>query len=66
MNKLATIILFIISIILGVLTGVSFANKEIKINRLTKENDALKQEIIDYKWQMDQVPYIIESWCNGE
>ena len=40
-------------------------NKKIK-----RENQELHQEIIDYKWQLEQVPYLIEanleSWCNGE
>lgn len=28
---------------------------------LTKKVEILEQELIDYKWQLDQVPYI----CNG-
>lgn len=34
---------------------------------LNKENGELKQDIIDYKWQLEQVPMIMESvkdeWC---
>lgn len=34
---------------------------------LNKENWELKQDIIDYKWQLEQVPIIMESvkdeWC---
>lgn len=31
-----------------------------------RKNDQLQQEIVEYKWELEQVPYIIESWCNGE
>ena len=37
-----------------------------KINKLKKENTKLKQEITEYKWQLEQVPYIIEYGCKGE
>lgn len=50
----------------GIFIGVLLAIKDIKIEKLTKENNDLQQEITDYKWQIAQVPYIIESWCNGE
>lgn len=52
--------------ILGILMGGIVASKDIKIEKLTKENNELKEELINFKWQLDQVPYIIESWCNGE
>ena len=35
-------------------------------NKLKKENTKLKQENTDYKWQLEQVPYIIEYGCKGE
>lgn len=34
--------------------------------QVIKENTSLKQENIEYKWEIEQVPYIIEMWCNGE
>ena len=41
----------------------------LKNESLTKENEMLKDEIREYKWQLEQVPYVIESniesWCNG-
>lgn len=37
-----------------------------KIKKVEKENTKLKQEIIEYKWQLEQVPYIIEYGCKGE
>ena len=66
MNKLMIIVLFTISSILGILIGNGFAHRDIKIDKLNKENESLRQEIIDYKWQLEQVPYVIESWCNNE
>lgn len=35
-------------------------------NKLKKENEKLQQENTDYKWQLEQVPYIIEYGCKGE
>lgn len=52
-----------------VITSVSIAiitDKNKQITKLEKNNKELQQEVIDYKWQIEQVPYIIESWCNGE
>ena len=41
----------------------------LKNEELTTENKMLKEEIRNYKWQLEQVPYVIEanieSWCNG-
>lgn len=52
--------------ILGIIMGTILANKEIRIEKLTKENEQLQQKITEYKWQIEQVPYLIESWCKGE
>ena len=38
----------------------------LKNENLITENEMLKQEIFDYKWQLEQVPYIIEYGCRGE
>ena len=41
----------------------------LKNESLTKENEMLRDEIVEYKWQLEQVPYVIESsldsWCHG-
>ena len=41
----------------------------LKNESLTKENKMLRDEIVEYKWQLEQVPYVIESsldsWCNS-
>lgn len=48
--------------------------------KLTKENKEIKRELShkeerisdleklnkSYEWQVEQVPYVIEMWCNGE
>lgn len=52
--------------ILGIIMGTILANKEIRIEKLTKENEQLQQKITEYKWQIEQVPYLIESWCKDE
>ncbi len=35
------------------------SQKEDKISDLEKLNES-------YEWQIEQVPYVIESWCKGE
>lgn len=66
MNKKCLIIYYILMAIFGGIIGIELAKRDHKIERITKENNELKEEIINYKWQLEQVPYIIESWCNGE
>lgn len=66
MNKNKLILYYLFMTILGLIVGGIVAYKDTKIEELTKENNELKQKIKDYKWQIEQVPYIIESWCNGE
>lgn len=52
-------------IITGVLIGICFMipiiRLKIKNDKLEKENLMLQQQIIDYKWQLEQVPLIVES-----
>lgn len=49
-----------------VLASIRMDSDNEKINKLKKENTKLKQEITEYKWQLEQVPYIIEYGCKGE
>lgn len=65
MNK-ENLIICIVVIIIGIIVGGLLANKQIKIEKLTKEKEKLQQEITEYQWQIAQVPYVIESWCKGE
>lgn len=34
--------------------------------KLKKEKINLELKLNEYKWQIEQVPYIIENWCKGE
>ncbi len=65
MNNQDIFATFVITLIL-VLIVVALCSASNQIETLEKEKNELQQEIIDYKWQLEQVPYIIESWCNGE
>lgn len=49
-----------------VLASIRIDSDTEKIKKVEKENIKLKQEITEYKWQLDQVPYIIEYGCKGE
>ena len=57
-----------IALLLCVIVGLTAAITIFMLQneKLRTENDMLKQEIIDYKWQLEQVPYIIDNWCNGK
>lgn len=61
MNKLSWVLVGMIIVLYIFIIIITVEAKNIE-----KENNKLKQEITNYKWQMEQVPYIIESWCNGE
>lgn len=60
------IAVIIFGILLGSIIGIMMAERDVKIERLVKENNQLREDNQYYKWQIEQVPYIIESWCNGE
>lgn len=49
-----------------VLASIRLDSDDKKIKKMEKENTKLKQEITEYKWQLEQVPYIIEYGCKGE
>lgn len=58
------IFLFLSGVVIGFLMFNTYLI--IKNKQLNEENKELTEQIIDYKWQIEQVPYVIESWCNGE
>ena len=58
--KLVTFFLCIIVGLSATLTMYVLQNEQ-----LQKENKTLKDEVIEFKWQLEQVPYIIESTCKG-
>lgn len=57
-----SIIFGIICFAWAVLMGVMAKDLVKKLNILEEEKSLLEQDLIDYKWQLEQVPYI----CKGE
>lgn len=51
-------------IVLGVIIGLFFMTPiislKIKNDKLEKENARLQQQVIDYKWQLEQVEWIFK------
>ena len=52
-------------IIIGVLIGLCFMipiiSLKIKNDKLEKENARLQQQVIDYKWQLEQVEWLFKT-----
>lgn len=62
-------LLFATLIIIGVVASVTKA----ELRKVRSENNDLKKKVselelltTEYKWQLEQVPYIIERACKGE
>lgn len=51
----------IIGMLVGLFIAIPIISLKAKNDKLEKENAKLQQEIIDYKWQLEQVPLVIES-----
>lgn len=64
------IIGFLLGVLIGLCIMIPVINLKKENDRLSKENDKLKQDIIYYKWQLEEVPNIMESvrdeWCDNE
>lgn len=58
---------FLLGIMIGIIFMFPIIVLKIENNKLSDKNDKLKQDIIYYKWQLEQVPIIMESvkdeWC---
>ena len=58
---------FLLGIMIGIVFMLPIIVLKIENNKLSDENDKLRQEIVEYKWQLEQVPMIMESvkdeWC---
>lgn len=52
---------FLIGYIIGLIFMTCILILKEHNDELIKENGKLKQEIIDYKWQLNEVPNIVES-----
>lgn len=52
-------------IIIGLLIGLFFIipiiSLKLKNDKLEKENSRLQQQIIDYKWQLEQIEWIFRT-----
>lgn len=65
--KIIKFIALLLCIIIGLTASLTIFM--LKNENLTKENEMLRDEIVEYKWQLEQVPSLIEanldSWCHG-
>lgn len=61
---------FILGFLIGVFIMLPTILLKLENNRLNNEIGRLKQDIIEYKWQLEQMPLIMESvkdeWCDNE
>lgn len=55
-NQFLLRFILIVSIVYVLLIGFSDSERE----KIEKENAKLQQQVIDYKWQLEQVQYIME------
>lgn len=62
MNKNKLILYYLFMTILGLIVGGIVAYKDTKTEELTRENIELKEENEYLKWQLGEVPTIIESY----
>lgn len=69
-NKRLFIIYLSLIIVITSLSVAIITDKNKKIIKLEESNKELKDLNIEYKWQLQEVPLIIESvkdsWCNNE
>lgn len=56
---LIAFILYIVFLVVSIMLNAQIAELE-------RKNENLQQQVKDYKWQIEQVPYIIEYGCKGE
>lgn len=57
---------FLLGVLIGYCIMIPVGHLKKEYNNLKKENTKLREELVDYKWQIDQVPYIVRYWCNGD
>lgn len=51
----------IIGIIIGLFMIIPIISLKLKNERLEKENERLQQQVMDYKWQLEQVEWIFRT-----
>ena len=52
---------FLLGIIIGIVFMFPIIVLKIENNKLSDENDKLRQEIVEYKWQLEQVQWIFKT-----
>lgn len=52
---------FLIGLLIGLYFMIPIISLKIKNDKLEKENVRLKQQIFDYKWQLEQVKWIFKT-----
>lgn len=59
--KRLLIIYILLIILITIISATIIIDKNKKISNLKEENKELKNMNIEYKWQLEQVPLIVES-----
>lgn len=59
--KKALIIYILLILLITITSATIIINKNKEIGNLKEENKELKNMNIEYKWQLEQVPLIVES-----
>lgn len=59
--KKALIIYILLILLITITSATIIIDKNKKISNLKEENKELKNMNIEYKWQLEQVPLIVES-----
>lgn len=61
---------FILGVLIGTCIMIPLILLKLENNKLNNEIGRLKQDIIEYRWQLEQIPLIMESvkdeWCDNE
>jgi cell division protein FtsB len=61
---------FLLGVMIGCMFMISILGLQKQNDKLRKENQELQELVKDYKWQLDEMPNVMESvrdsWCNGE
>lgn len=51
----------IIGILIGLMFMIPIINLKLKNEKIEKENARLQQQVIDYKWQLEQVEWFFKA-----
>lgn len=59
--KILVMIYILFVLLITITSAIIVIDKDKEISNLKKENEELKNMNIEYKWQLEQVPLIVES-----